>query len=262
LCSNEKCNICFEASFASHPYSINWSTKNLKKTNEFKKQSNEKAWFKCPISNHVWETTISCISNGSLCPYPCCNYYGDLLCSNKNCKICLEASFNSIINPKYWSFKNKLTPCQIKKNSMKKFLFNCENSHEFEAEIRSITAGQWCSKCKFKNQTECIQIIEKLSGQIFKQMRPKILNGLELDGYNEELKLAIEYNGKQHYVYSPFFHKYDENNFNKQEKRDNIKKELCHKNGIYLIIIPYNVKNKEKLIREEYETYLFLRLLI
>ena len=82
------------------------------------------------------------------------------------------------------------------------------------------------------------------------------LENLELDGYNEKLNLVIEYNGEQHYKYHEFFHRYDINNLHKQKERDSRKKELCYKNNAYLIIIPYWVVDKEKLI-EEYEQYLF-----
>lgn len=63
---------------------------------------------------------------------------------------------------------------------------------------------------------------------------------LELDCYNEELKLAVEYNGKQHYVYPNDLHK-NEIEFLEQIKRDKEKKKLCDQYGIYLIIVPYTI---------------------
>ena len=66
----------------------------------------------------------------------------------------------------------------------------------------------------------------------------KTNRNLELDYYNEELKLAFEYQGLQHEQYDPFFHKKDINNFYKQQEHDRIKKEICEKKGIKLICIP------------------------
>jgi hypothetical protein len=58
---------------------------------------------------------------------------------------------------------------------------------------------------------------------------------------NEDLKLAIEYSGKQHYHYTPYFHK-NEQAFFDQQYRDNIKERKCRENGINLIVVPYTIK--------------------
>ncbi len=57
---------------------------------------------------------------------------------------------------------------------------------------------------------------------------------LELDFYIEEWNTAIEVQGQQHYVYTPFFHKsYDD--FLSSQRRDNFKKRQCSNYGIQLI---------------------------
>ncbi len=61
---------------------------------------------------------------------------------------------------------------------------------------------------------------------------------LELDCYNPELRLAVEYNGAQHYVYNSFFHKNKEAFYN-QKYRDELKRLRCKELGITLIEIPY-----------------------
>lgn len=61
-------------------------------------------------------------------------------------------------------------------------------------------------------------------------------NRLELDFYLENLKIAIEVQGEQHVLYTPFFHKSPEN-FRLQLKRDQIKREICQARGIHLIEI-------------------------
>lgn len=68
---------------------------------------------------------------------------------------------------------------------------------------------------------------------------------LELDFYIEDLFLAIEVQGEQHYRFIPFFHKtYD--GFRDRLRRDQIKANLCSKAGITLIEI-YDEDDLEQL---------------
>jgi hypothetical protein len=59
---------------------------------------------------------------------------------------------------------------------------------------------------------------------------------LELDFFIEELNLAFEIQGKQHYEYIPFFHNTIDD-FENQKKRDQEKKDLCSGHNINLIEI-------------------------
>lgn len=73
---------------------------------------------------------------------------------------------------------------------------------------------------------------------------PETKRGLELDCYNEHLKIALEYDGPQHYVFPNRWHK-TEKEFLNQVKRDRIKERLCRERGVWLIRVPYTVsKNK------------------
>ncbi|GES82540.1 P8.141C-like protein [Rhizophagus clarus] len=69
------------------------------------------------------------------------------------------------------------------------------------------------------------------------------------DGYNEELGLAFEYSGNQHYQIVPFFHLQGQMNLNAQIWRDWKKRALCHREGVILITIPYCVVDLETFIR-------------
>ncbi len=108
-----------------------------------------------------------------------------------------------------------------------------------------------------KGEAHAREIAKLIFGKPFEKIRPDILknnvtgHNLELDLYNDELKLAIEYSGVQHYKYVPFFHKNYEH-FQTQKYRDEIKKMLCEKNNIKLIEIPYTVK------LEDMETFIRL----
>ena len=98
-----------------------------------------------------------------------------------------------------------------------------------------------------KGQQECHNVLKELFPKnIFKTVRPDFLQNpktkrnLELDLYCEELKLAIEYNGAQHYFFSPHYHP-TLDHFEKQKYRDQLKKRLCKKNKIILIVVPHTV---------------------
>lgn len=104
---------------------------------------------------------------------------------------------------------------------------------------------------KWKSENDCCLILQDIYGKPFKSARPSWLknpetNGiLELDCYNEDLKIAVEYNGVQHYKFPNPFHKtYEE--FIAQVRRDEYKVNRCDQQGVYLISVPYTVP-KDKL---------------
>lgn len=114
---------------------------------------------------------------------------------------------------------------------------------------------QFCSKLELRTKF----IVERIFQRSFHKIRPDwLLNNvtekpLEIDLYNEELGLGIECQGKQHYVFTPFFQGTKEA-FRNQQYRDEIKRMLCEKKGIILIEIPYNMDENaiEPYIRSEY----------
>lgn len=70
---------------------------------------------------------------------------------------------------------------------------------------------------------------------------------LEFDGYNEELKIAVEVNGDEHYEYP---NRYDrkEEDFIYRVRKDKHKVEVCDEKNIYLITVPYNESNPKRQI--------------
>jgi len=170
--------------------------------------------------------------------------------------------------PKWWFFKNKsatLNWSQHQKELMYYFggailffvliyvLKHCfKETYEPSALNGYFKGPKQLPKVKgeSKGETLCRDAAQRIFGKPFIKVRPKFLknnvtgHNLELDIYNEDLKLAIEYNGQQHYKYVPFFHKNYEA-FQNQRYRDEIKKMLCQQQGIHLIEISYETDPKD-----------------
>ena len=70
--------------------------------------------------------------------------------------------------------------------------------------------------------------------------------------FNQELMLALEYDGVHHRKYTEFFHK-SEQDFIDQKNRDHFKEERCKELGITLIRVPDTVKydDLEEYIKNE-----------
>ena len=66
---------------------------------------------------------------------------------------------------------------------------------------------------------------------------------MELDCYNEKLKLAVEYNGPQHYHW-PNFTGQKREDYLSQVRRDALKVARCREEGVTLIVVPYTVTHK------------------
>jgi len=104
---------------------------------------------------------------------------------------------------------------------------------------------------KSRGETQCKSFCEFYFQKPFGTSRPDFLKNpvtqenLELDVYNEELALAIEYNGEQHYHFNSFMHRDSRDRFQNQQYRDLIKKDLCAKKGICLIVVPYTVREED-----------------
>ena len=118
-----------------------------------------------------------------------------------------------------------------------------------------------------KGEIQCRNVLENIFGKPFPSQRPDFLRNpvtggnfnLELDCYNPELRLAVEYNGIQHYKYTPYFHRNKEH-FMNQKYRDDMKRRICRDNGIVLIEVPYNIKieNIKKFLLSELRKYGYL----
>jgi len=114
-----------------------------------------------------------------------------------------------------------------------------------------------------KGETECRRVLVNIFNRPFNKSRPDFLKNpvtgnaynLELDCFEADMRLGLEYNGRQHYEYTSFFHKNKEQFYN-QKYRDDMKQRMCKDNGITLITVPYTVPvpRIEDFIRNELRT--------
>ena len=74
--------------------------------------------------------------------------------------------------------------------------------------------------------------------KIISQYSPHWLGRQRIDIFIEEINLAIEYNGKQHYEPIDFFGGKD--GLINNQNRDRLKKLKCIENNVHLIEIKYN----------------------
>jgi hypothetical protein len=117
------------------------------------------------------------------------------------------------------------------------------------------------SKKDSKGERQCRHILESIFNKPFSKYRPNFLrnpvtgneHNLELDCFNPELRLAVEYNGAQHEKYIPYFHKNKEAFLN-QKYRDELKRRMCRDANINLIEVPSTIK------LENIEKYIYTKL--
>lgn len=129
----------------------------------------------------------------------------------------------------------------------KKLKFSCSCGNIWDVNPAKITGGQWCRECSnghSRGEKMSRLILEAIFEKPFPSKRPNWLRGskgslLELDCYNEEIGLAFEYQGHQHYGHQSRFHKIK--SFETQAQRDEEKRLLVanSKIEIKLIEIPY-----------------------
>ncbi len=135
-------------------------------------------------------------------------------------------------------FKDKGSYSLPKYNNYNK---NANNNNDFEYIQHTAEDSKLELQTKF--------LVESIFNLPFYKIRPNFLrnevtgHNLEIDLYNDHLKLAIEVQGDQHYKFTPFFHRNKET-FMLQRYRDEMKKQKCLQEGITLIEIPYKVGEK------------------
>lgn len=126
----------------------------------------------------------------------------------------------------------------------------CPKHGVFEQKAAYHITGSGCQKCNTSiGENKIIQFlkdnnIDYSHNHIF-ELESTIVarntNKINVDFYIKDLfgkSYIIEFNGKQHYIYSDFYYKSEED-FEKQQRRDQIVRDFCKNSNIELIEISY-----------------------
>lgn len=126
-----------------------------------------------------------------------------------------------------------------------KYSWRCSLGHKFINTFNKVyLRGQWCPTCSRSGISEevCRSVFNTIFRDHFVKYRPSWLRNsrgyqMELDGYSNKLGMAFEYQGRQHFkknIYTKTNEALD-----RRILDDNLKSDLCSKNGITLFVITH-----------------------
>ncbi len=214
-------------------------------TEDFIKKSIEKHGEKYDYSKTVYKNTrtlvtIICPLHGEFQQRPSAHLQGQgcPICGNfqMNTEIFIEKSKR--IHGDYYDYSKT-----IYIGSLKPLNIICPVHGEFQQIASTHICGSGCPKCAHKNKSKLEKEIENLLNQYsIKYTEQKTFEWLvnkqqlKLDYYLEELNIAIECQGEQHFRESYLFDKLlKTDNFEERLYRDYLKNKLCIEHNITII---------------------------
>ena len=112
-----------------------------------------------------------------------------------------------------------------------------------------LNGGTGCPYCnESKGERDIRNILDKLGIKYVQQYRfnsCKYKRGLPFDFWIPQYRIAIEYDGIQHFQRNHFQRTVDD--FREAKLRDHIKDWYCRSHNIFLIRIPYKVKTESRI---------------
>lgn len=207
--------------------------------------SSKKIWWKCVVNpNHKWQATVNNrTSKNHSCPY-CSGKKADLSTSifAKYPEICKEWDDEADYN-------------LIMPNSHNKIKWKCKFGHRWKATPNNRTSSlSGCPQCKESGGEKFVSnVLLEMNVPFSKEFTfPDCKNArrLRFDFALHANKLGlIEFNGGQHYGPVELFGGDEE--FEKLQANDKIKKDYCLKNHIPLLVISHNEsKNVKSMLAE------------
>lgn len=220
LCGNIDCKLCFVKSLASyHNIDELWiSNMNLGITPyNVTLHSGKKYWMKCKNikCRHPYYTSIDKFQKNEGCRF--CSKGGGSnvqLCDNPECAICFNNSFASHYRAKEWDINaNGKTPREVRLSSGYVYHFICNLcKRRFSSKLGNIVYNnQWCDCERYKSQNKVAKAIDRIlvynkQNNIIYTYNVITDKIWEIYGHQyrpdfriDELKLIIEYDGRQHF---------------------------------------------------------------
>lgn len=127
-------------------------------------------------------------------------------------------------------------------NGQSKIMLRCSRGHEFENDWNHMAGKRraWCQICSKGSKSEEIArtTFKQLFGKDFKKRRPKwLINNrgrqMELDGFEPELGIAFEYQGRQHFEDVGVYRMGKK--LAQRKLDDETKRRLCAEHGVHLV---------------------------
>lgn len=205
--------------------------------------------------NQRTEITIICPKHGEFEQTPCSHIKGCGCpkCASAKNGLKKRLTLENFINKARYIHNNYYDYSKVKYiNNSTKITITCPKHGDFEQTPASHLSGRGCSKCRRSNGEVLVaKTLQNLNIDYIEQYKIPVINQvftnrkeLEIDFYIPKLKLAIEYNGIQHYIPQEHFGgalKFEEY----QQPRDQYIQDFCKKYGIQLLTIPYKYSDYE-----------------
>lgn len=215
-------------------------SKNIKRLSIFK-NTQKHMQVQCLLDNYIWNATYNkLIHNDSGCPecygnVPLSNDIIDQRLNDSNCNIQRIGNYINIHTKIDFKCKKCLLVWASEPNNIINGLHGCPlcNKHSINEKIIYNILKK--NNIEFEHQKN----IKNINGNDYRSYK--------LDFYFPLLKIAIEYNGKQHYEPVEYFG--GEEKFNIQVKRDMYVSNFCIENKIQLISIDGRNYKYKKLIK-------------
>lgn len=150
---------------------------------------------RCNIHNHEWKTNSRDILKGERWCIYCAREARKT--SYKAIKTAVEKRGGTLLTE---DCNGSLTRIDVK----------CANDHMFNTTFDYVNQGYWCPTCPHKTQTKLTDIIQKLypdakihtnyRGFDWLKMNKRKQQRMEIDIWVPDIKLAVEYDGEQHFM--------------------------------------------------------------
>lgn len=174
-------------------YAQQWDTqKNEISVDEISYGSSKKFWWIGSQCSHSFQRSPKFFAINQNCPY----------CSRTNATVL--TGHNDLLTQyplvaAEWSAKNTVSPDTVHAGSAKKYWWECQKNHEWEASISNRTVlGSGCPKCAMngtsKGEQAVAEYVQSITENVITNSK-EIIPPFELDIFIPEKNVAIEYNG-------------------------------------------------------------------